>query len=174
MSTRTVTTIFALLAVAAQLGTVVVVGSVLAGRGPGLRQRLGPFAMAAAAVVAVTSMLGSLYLSEVADFPPCRLCWFQRIVMYPLAVILSLAALRRDRAVRFYGMVLAAIGAPISVWHLFVERFPNLEGSSCDPLNPCSIIWVEHFSYVTIPAMALSGFALIAALLYLSPAPEAP
>jgi disulfide bond formation protein DsbB len=113
-------------------------------------------------------MLGSLYLSEVADYPPCRLCWFQRIAMYPLVPLLLIAAVRRDRNIRLYGIVLAGIGSLISVWHLLVERFPDLEGTSCDPVNPCSIIWFERFGYLTIPAMALSGFLAVIALLALS------
>ncbi len=172
MDTRAVTLGFAVLALVAQVGSAAVVLAHLSGRGPQLRRRVGRYSLAAAAVVAWTATIGSLYLSEVADFPPCRLCWFQRTAMYPLAVVLGVAAVRRDQSARLYGAVLAGLGAPISIWHLFVERFPNLEGSSCDPLNPCSIIWVEHFSYVTIPAMALSGFALILALLSLSPIPS--
>ena len=125
-------------------------------------------------IIALLAVIGSLYFSEVKGFAPCVLCWFQRIAMYPLVPLLGLAAVRRDQAIRLYGVVLAGLGAPVSIWHLFVERFPHLEGSSCDPLNPCSIIWVERFGYLTIPAMALSGFALVIALLLLAPIPESP
>lgn len=174
MTTQSVTLLFALLAVLAQLVVVAVLGAAVTGRRRALRARVGRYTVGAAAVVALTATLGSLYLSEVADFPPCRLCWFQRIAMYPLVVLLGLGALRLDQGVRLYGIVIAALGGSVSVWHLFVERFPTLEGSSCDPLNPCSIIWVERFGYLTIPAMALSGFALVIALLSLAPLPESP
>jgi disulfide bond formation protein DsbB len=97
----------------------------------------------------------------VAHFVPCRLCWYQRIAMYPLVPMLGLAALRADDSVRRYALVLAAIGAPISAWHILVERFPNLESGACDPANPCSLIWVNTFGYLTIPTMALSAFCLI-------------
>ena len=80
--------------------------------------------------------------------------------------------MRRDQEIRLYGILLAAIGVPISIWHLLVERFPTLEGTSCDPANPCSIIWVERFGFLTIPAMALSGFVAIIALLSISPPSE--
>jgi disulfide bond formation protein DsbB len=112
-------------------------------------------------------MLGSLYYSEIANFPPCRLCWFQRIGMYPLAVILPLAAWRRDWSVRWYALPLAVGGGLVSIYHVLIERYPSLESGSCDPTNPCSIIWVERLGYLTIPTMALSGFALIAVLLLL-------
>ena len=127
-----------------------------------------PVALLAAAGVAIVSTLGSLYYSEVADFPPCRLCWYQRIGMYPLALILSIAAWRRDPAVRWYALPLAVAGGLVSVYHVLVERYPSLESGSCDPTNPCSIIWVERLGYMTIPTMALSGFTLIAVLLILA------
>ena len=127
-----------------------------------------PVALEVAAGVAIVSTLGSLYYSEVANFPPCRLCWYQLIGMYPLALILSIAAWRRDPAVRWYALPLAVAGGLVSVYHVLVERYPSLESGSCDPTNPCSIIWVERLGYMTIPTMALSGFALIAVLLILA------
>ena len=174
MNTETVTLFLALLAVVAQAGAVCIAVVEIGGRrGSGALARLrgqmrsvvGPSALALAAVVAAVCTAGSLYLSEVAHFPPCRLCWFQRIGMYPLVVLLGLAAARRDRGIRPYAATLAVLGGLVSSWHMIIERHPSLEGSSCDPLNPCSIIWVEHFGYLTIPTMALSGFALIVALL---------
>jgi disulfide bond formation protein DsbB len=109
--------------------------------------------------------VGSLYFSEVAHFLPCRLCWYQRIGMYPLVPLLGLAAWRRDSGIRPYAAALAAIGAAISAYHIVIERFPDLESGACDPTNPCSLIWVERFGYLTIPAMALSAFALVLTLL---------
>lgn len=126
---------------------------------------VGPQALALAFAVAAASMLGSLYFSEVAHFLPCRLCWYQRICMYPLVPMLGIAAWRRDMAVRPYAAVLAIIGVPISSYHVVLEHFPSLESSACDPDNPCSLVWVRRFGYVTIPVMALSGFLLILTLL---------
>lgn len=173
MDTETVTLFLALLAVLAQ---VAVLGAIVLGVGgrfsPALargrdrvRAEVGPQALALAAVVALVCTGGSLYLSEVADFPPCRLCWAQRGAMYPLVPILGVAALARAHRVRPYAAAVAVVGGGISIYHLLVERYPTLEGSSCDPNNPCSIKWVEEFGYLTIPGMALSGFALIVTLL---------
>ena len=68
---------------------------------------------------------------------------------------------------------MAAIGGTISAYHMLVERFPSLETSSCDPSNPCSLIWVERLGYLTIPTMALSAFALIVLLVLVArPTPE--
>ena len=126
---------------------------------------VGPMALGLAALVGVTSMLGSLYFSEVAHFTPCKLCWYQRIAMYSAAIIVTVGAYRRDANIRLYAVVLAAIGGIISVYHILVERYPTLETSACDPTNPCSLIWVKRLGYVTIPTMALSGFAAMVALM---------
>ncbi len=174
MSTDQVTLFLALLAVMAQAGAgllvVTLAARALAPAATWPRQVLGavgPVALILAAAVAVVATLGSLYFSEVADFPPCRLCWFQRIGMYPLAVILPIAAWRRERLIRWYAVPLAVGGGAVSIYHVLVERFPSLESGACDLANPCSIVWVERFGYLTIPAMALSGFVLIALLLVL-------
>jgi len=126
---------------------------------------VGPHALWIALAVAAISMAGSLYFSEEAHFLPCKLCWYQRIAMYPLVPILGIAAWRRDVAVRWYALPLALIGGAISTYHVLLERYPSLETGACDPTNPCSLIWVERFGYLTIPTMALSAFALIATLL---------
>jgi disulfide bond formation protein DsbB len=174
VSTDQVSLFLALLALAAQAGAVALAVT-LAARALAPRARwphqvveaVGPAALTVAATVAIVATAGSLYYSEVADFPPCRLCWYQRIGMYPLAVILPIAAWRHDRQVRWYALPLAVVGGAVSIYHMVIERFPSLESSSCEVTNPCSTIWVEKLGYLTIPTMALSGFAFIALLLAL-------
>ncbi len=127
------------------------------------------------ALVAVIAMLGSLWFSEGAHFPPCEWCWYQRIAMYPLALILTVAAVRRDPAVRPYGLTLAGVGLLVSAWHNVIETFPDLHAGSCDPVNPCTIRWVEGLGFWTIPRMAFVAFALVfTALLIDRPLPEEP
>jgi disulfide bond formation protein DsbB len=182
MSPAVVTLFLALLAVAAGAALAVAgVLAVVARRSPGaaeLRAALleplrGP-ALVLAALVASVATLGSLYLSEGAGYPPCRLCWVQRGVMYPLAAGLWIAAAHRARGVARPARAWALAGAAVSTWHVLIERFPALEGSTaCDPLNPCSIRWVEHLGVVTIPVMALAAFLLAAALLSIRPRPDA-
>lgn len=173
MSVDQVSLFLALLALAAQLAAAILVMVAIwhrlapASGAATILDAVRPMALTMAAAVAVVATLGSLYFSEVADFPPCRLCWYQRICMYPLSLILVIAAARGDRQVRWYAQPLAAVGAAVATYHVFVERFPSLESGSCDPDNPCSIIWVEKLGYLTIPTMALSGFVLIAVLLTL-------
>jgi disulfide bond formation protein DsbB len=172
---------FALLMVLANLAVAAAVVLAVASRfSPGAARLLGevrdqlagPNALWAAWTVAAVATAGSLYFSEVAGYPPCRLCWYQRIGMYPLAVILAVAALRADVGVRRYAVPLAVLTMPVSVWHMVLERYPSLESGVCDPLNPCSLVWVRELGYGTLPTMALSAFALIVTLLLLArPAP---
>jgi disulfide bond formation protein DsbB len=120
------------------------------------------------ALVAVLATAGSLWFSEGAGFQPCELCWYQRIAMYPLAVILTIAAARRDSGIRLYGVVLAGAGLAVSAWHNLEETFPERDfGSSCDPTNPCTIRWVEALGFWTIPRLAFGCFILILAFLAL-------
>jgi disulfide bond formation protein DsbB len=157
MSTDAVANFFALLLVGGAVGVV----ALLARRGT--REALTESALPLAALVAAGAMGGSLYFSEVADFIPCELCWFQRIAMYPLAVVLTLAAVRRDRAILPYAATLAGAGLLISLYHVQLQAFPD-QGSFCELANPCSESWVEALGFMTIPQMAAIAFALVLAL----------
>lgn len=114
------------------------------------------------ALVAVGATLGSLYFSEVANFAPCKLCWFQRIAMYPLAFVLVAAAIRRDRSVGWYVFPLAVVGAGIAGYHALIEWRPGLDSGVCGAFGPsCTDIWFREFGFVTLAFMALVGFLSI-------------
>jgi disulfide bond formation protein DsbB len=116
-------------------------------------------------IVALGATLGSLYFSEVADFAPCRLCWFQRIAMYPLAVILLVGAIRKDPDVRWYAAPLAVVGVAISGWHSLIEWRPALDNGACEFQGPsCTFIWFREFG-LSLANMALIGFLTILILL---------
>jgi disulfide bond formation protein DsbB len=134
-----------------------------------LRAAIAPIALPLAFVVALVTTMGSLHLSLAADYPPCTLCWYQRIAMFPNVIIVGVAALRRDSAVRFTVWPLVGIGATISTWHYIHERFPTMIGATCELDNPCSVLWIWKFHYISIPLMALTSFALIAVLVGLAP-----
>lgn len=172
--TDAVTTVLAVLALFVQvlLAIVVVLGLVAlflpAARNAlrDLSDALGPSALWLAFVVALVATTGSLFLSEYSGFIPCRLCWFQRIAMYPLVIVLFGTALRRDvRGAVFYGLPLAAIGSVVSIRHLYIEANPGAESASCKVGAPCSTKWIDVFGYFTIPMLALTAFAAIIALL---------
>jgi len=113
------------------------------------------------AIVAGVATFGSLYLSEVAHLIPCTDCWYQRIAMYPIFVILLIAATKRDRNIGVYATTLAAIGGIISVYHYLIQWFPNLEGTSCTTAVPCTGVWFRVFGFISIPYLALSAFTLV-------------
>jgi disulfide bond formation protein DsbB len=184
MSTDTMSLFFALLTVTANLVVIAVITAAAWARltplGRGVRDRLtgtlqeGGLALAWLAAVCAT--LGSLYYSEIAGFVPCQLCWYQRIAMYPLAVILGVAVLTNDRGVRRYVLPLAGIGLCISAYHYLVQWFPQLETGSCAATAPCAAFYVREFGFISIPFMAFSAFALIITSVWTATrtAPQAP
>ena len=125
---------------------------------------LAPYDLWLAFVVALLATAGSLFFSEVAQYEPCLLCWYQRIAMYPLVVILGLAAWRRDAGAWIYGAALAALGAVISAYHVLLEWFPSLSSGACDPDNPCTLVWFRVFGVFSLPTLALTAFLLILTL----------
>jgi len=154
-------TFFGLLLLGGAVGTVAIFLA------PQIRARFASATHEIAAMVAVGATAGSLYFSEVANFPPCEFCWYQRIAMYPLAVILPVAVVRRDMSPLPYVRIIASIGLLISIYHIQLQWFPE-QSSACEITNPCTGRWVEAFGWMTIPQMAAISFALIIALTTLS------
>jgi len=132
----------------------------------GLRDDLSRVALWLAFAVALTCTLGSLYFSEIAKFTPCKLCWYQRIAMYPLVLLLGIAAARRDRGIRVYVLAQAAIGAGIAAYHSWLQAFPSSSSSFCTVDAPCTERHVWELGFVSIPFMSLAGFLLIIALVW--------
>jgi len=135
----------------------------------GWREQVAPSLLGIAAVVAVVTTLGSLWFSESAGFVPCRLCWFQRIAAYPLAVVLPLAAWRRDSQIRRYVLPLLLGGLAISTYHYVGEWNPGILGDSCAADVPCSVPYFRQFGFVSLAAMAWVSFACQAVCLALIP-----
>lgn len=156
MNASTIATLFALALFAGLIGVVVAVFN------ESVRAIVHRWAISLAGAVAVAATVGSLYFSEVADFIPCKLCWYQRIAMYPLAVLLPIAAVRRDRWILLYVRVIALLGLAVSAYHVWIQWFPE-KSNFCEFDNPCSARWVEAFDRVTIPQMAGLSFVLIIA-----------
>jgi len=110
------------------------------------------------------AMFGSLYFSEVANFAPCKLCWYQRIAMYSTAIISFVAAFRRDNSVARYTIVLAPLGLIVSVYHYLLEWFPSIETSVCSLDVPCTSIWFRELGFVTLCFMAGCAFIAVIAI----------
>ena len=121
-----------------------------------------------ALIIAVAATAGSLFYSEIAGYEPCKLCWFQRIFMYPLVILIGLAFIKKDLKFVMYPSVLAGIGAAISLYHNYVY-YGGISLFPCDPFDletSCTKVLVMEFGYITIPLMALTAFLLI--LLFLN------
>ena len=161
---------FALLALLAGGLAIVLVGARLVPVGHQFVDMIRPFRIALAWLIAAVAMAGSLYFSEHANFVPCKLCWFQRIAMYPLALLLLIAALRRDESIRRYAVPLAVVGGAVSAYHYLIEWHPSLGAGTCDITAPCTVPWFRQFGFVSLAFMALCGFAAIVALLTLGSA----
>lgn len=158
-------TLLALLALVSLAGAAILIVFRLVRGKEGAASLLGGKAIWLAWLVALVATVGSLVYSEVIHFEPCRLCWFQRIAMYPLAIVLLVGAIRKERQVKYYALPLALIGLAISIYHYLLQTFPTLEGGACDPSNPCSAKYVDIFGFISIPFMAGSGFIVVSVLL---------
>tara|TARA_X000000368_G_scaffold197694_1_gene156060 strand:- start:10 stop:528 length:519 start_codon:yes stop_codon:yes gene_type:complete len=135
-----------------------------------LRKELKDITLELATMVAVGATLGSLYFSEIRNFVPCDYCWYQRIAMYPLAIILLIATIRRDKNIIPYALTLSLSGMVLSVYHYQLQLFPE-QSSSCGLDASCTYRWVEVFGFVTIPLLALTSFAFISMILLATPRP---
>lgn len=113
-------------------------------------------------VAAIVATLGSLYFSEIRHFVPCTLCWFQRIFMYPMAVLLGVAMYYRDLRIARYTFILSVIGGSISVYHILLQNFPSIFHDACSVGVPCSGKYINWFGFVSIPVLALTAFVIIA------------
>lgn len=134
---------------------------------PNLRNSISRTALDLAAMLAVGATAASLYLSEVAGFIPCELCWYQRIAMYPLAALMTVAVVRRDHGGFVYATPLAVAGLGVALYHVQLQLFPN-QSSFCDAANPCTSSPAKAFDLLTIPQMSAMAFALFLCLALLN------
>jgi disulfide bond formation protein DsbB len=120
-------------------------------------------------LLASTAALGSLFFSEVMGHPPCVLCWYQRICMYPLVLILPAGLFPFDRNVVRYALPLSAAGTLIAVFHLLLMAgYVSESIKPCIQGIPCTEVQVVWFGFVTIPLLSALSFLLITALLVLT------
>jgi disulfide bond formation protein DsbB len=135
-----------------------------------VRNALWGYELWAAFIVSAVATGGSLFFSEIAHFIPCELCWFQRICMYPLSIVTLLAALAGEHRIARYLLPLPLVGAGVAVYHLLVENGVVEQAKACLASAPggCATKWINEFGYMTIPTLALTGFVLLIAFLWLS------
>lgn len=116
---------------------------------------------------ALIATFGSLFFSEVMFLPPCTLCWYQRILMYPLVIVLTVGILLRDKNVKFYALPLSLIGLAISIYHNLLYYGVIAESlAPCRMGISCTTRQIEWFGFITIPLLALTAFIVITLSLF--------
>lgn len=118
--------------------------------------------MYVALLAALIATCGSLYFSEVRGYVPCVLCWYQRILMYPLTGVIAVGLLRRDRNLPYYVLPLSLYGVGMSGYHYLLEKTDLFAGSAaCAQGVSCTTQWINWFGFVTIPFLAFTAFLII-------------
>lgn len=121
---------------------------------------LGKNAIILAFLVSLMATSGSLFYSLYAGFIPCELCWYQRIFMYPLAILFGLALIKKDNNIIDYTLALSSVGALISLYHNYIY-YQKTASTFCVLGESCIVKYVFEFGYITIPMMALTAFSSI-------------
>ena len=112
--------------------------------------------------LALASMTGSLYFSEILKLPPCVLCWYQRILMYPLVLIIPIGIVSMDKKVYRYVVPMSVIGMAIAFYHylLYVKLIPDTY-APCSTGVSCTTKLIEWFGFINIPFLSFISFTLI-------------
>lgn len=111
-------------------------------------------------LVATVATTGSLFLSEIAGFAPCKLCWYQRIFMYPQVILLGIASFKNDCGIVKYTLPLLGIGIAVASYHYVLQMSP-LPLPCTDEIASCAAKQAARFGYITIPLMSWTAFLLI-------------
>lgn len=170
MNIETVITGLSSLTIAAQI--ILLIGVIYffllaKGKESWLGKFIGQNVVKLAFLVALVATAGSLFFSEVAGYEPCRLCWFQRIFMYPEVILLGLAWLKKESKIVDYALSLSLIGGLISLYHNYVyytEKVADFCGLGAAGFS-CVTRYFTEFGYITIPLMALTAFLSLIFLL---------
>lgn len=131
-----------------------------------LSRLLERYSMHIALVTAWVAMMGSLYFSQVRNYVPCELCWYQRIIMYPLTGIIAFGMLRKDTNVPHLVLPFSVLGMGVALYHYLLQKTMIFSSvSTCQVGVPCSTMWFNWFGFVTIPFLALSAFTIITVMM---------
>ncbi len=113
-------------------------------------------------ITSIVSLVGSLFFSEVMKFVPCNFCWYQRILMYPLVILLGVAFYKQDYKVTRYVLPLSILGIIVSGYHYALQKIPALKAFEvCTSGVPCSGQYINWLGFITIPLLAFVGFTII-------------
>jgi disulfide bond formation protein DsbB len=130
-------------------------------RGKAVLEFFGANGVVLSLLVAIGAVASSLFYSEIAHFVPCLLCWWQRVLLYPQAIILFVALLANDPRVRKYCAVLSGTGVAVAIYHTYLQ-FGGNDLLPCSATGvSCDHVYFLTYGYITIPTMSLTAFALI-------------
>lgn len=130
-------------------------------------------------VQALLAMLGSLYFSNFGDpianllagnfffpggFYPCRLCWWARILMYPLVFVSLIGIITKDSKFVKYILPFSVVGIFLELYHYYLQKVPTATSESCSLENPCGAMEVNYAGFITIPFLCLIAFCVITVL----------
>ena len=167
--THAIVSLLAVLGVVGQVLALVLIVLLLVARDR-VRGWFWGYELWAAFIVASIATGGSLFLSDVAGYIPCEMCWFQRICMYPLSLLTLFAAYHRDYRFARYLLPFPVIGAGVSIYHLLIENKVVSTPQACQIGVGCAVKWINYFGYMTIPTLALTAFVLLTIFLGLAAA----
>ena len=115
--------------------------------------------------ISLVATLGSLYFSEVRGFIPCEMCWYQRILMYPIVILSGIAYIQKNARIALTTAVFAIIGGSISLYHYGIQKIPFLQEAApaCGQVS-CTGFYINWLGFITIPFLALTAFVMIAVI----------
>ena len=126
---------------------------------------LGATSRHIALLAAWIATCGSLFFSEVLRWQPCILCWYQRILMYPLAILLAIGIVRRDRGLHVYVLPFSIAGIGVSLYHYLLIKTDWLPPPACTVGVPCTVDYLNWFGFINIPFLALTAFLIITCMM---------
>ncbi|HUD45049.1 MAG TPA: disulfide bond formation protein B [Patescibacteria group bacterium] len=131
-------------------------------------RRIAPYTLYIAFFQALIAMCSSLFLSLVLHFTPCTLCWYQRILMYPLVWILAAGIIQKNKKIYFYVLPLSVLGIIIALYHSLLQWGIIPEAITvCTAGVSCATKNIDFFGFITIPFLSLTAFAIISLSLFL-------
>lgn len=112
--------------------------------------------------VSLVATLGSLYFSEVRNYIPCEMCWYQRILMYPILLLSTIAIIQKNAKIALTLVVFSGIGGAIALYHYGIQKLSFLADTApaCKTVS-CTSQYIDWFGFVTIPFLSLVAFVMI-------------
>jgi disulfide bond formation protein DsbB len=162
MNVQTLNLLLALASIVGQIGVVAMLVIAIAYPQSQTAKFIAKHALAFVTLVALGAVVTSLIYSDIIGYAPCKLCWFQRIFMYPTVLIGAVALWYKDKSALRYILTLSVVGLGIAFYHILLEHglVPSL---ACGATGPsCATRYVFELGYITIPLMSFVSFALVA------------